>query len=223
MPRPRVTLHNLTSLDGRLDGFTPDVGLYYETAARLPQQAVLTGSGTLLAAAAAEGIDLSGADGARGNGPPPTDASLPWLVVVDSAGRVSRLDWLRGGPFWRDVVVLCSGTTPAGHLERLQRAGVEHLVLGAARVDLAAALTVLADRYGVADVRVDAGGSLNGALLAAGLVDRVSTVVAPVVAGSGAGSARPVAAATDREATLMRLTSVEQLRDGHVWLRYERR
>ena len=107
MPRPRVTLHNLTSLDGRLDGFTPDVGLYYETAARLPQQAVLTGSGTLLAAAAAEGIDLSGADAARGDGPPPTDASLPWLVVVDSAGRVSRLDWLRGRPFWRDVLVLC--------------------------------------------------------------------------------------------------------------------
>jgi hypothetical protein len=44
-----------------------------------------------------------------------------------------------------------------------------------------------------------------------------------VVAGSGAGSARPVAAATAREATPMRLTSVEQLRDGHVWLRYERR
>ena len=223
MPRPRVTLHNLTSLDGRLDGFTPDVELYYETAARLPHQAVLTGSGTLLAAAAVEGIDLSGVDGARGAGSPPAAASLPWLVIVDSAGRVSRLDWLRRRPFWRDVLVLCSETTPAGHLERLQRTGVQHLVLGAARVDLAAALTVLADRYGVADVRVDAGGSLNGALLAAGLVDRVSTVVAPVVAGSGDGSARPVAAATDREATLMRLTSVEHLRNGHVWLRHERR
>jgi 2,5-diamino-6-(ribosylamino)-4(3H)-pyrimidinone 5'-phosphate reductase len=216
-------LHNLTSLDGRLDGFTPDVELYYETAARLPHQAVLTGSGTLLAAAAVEGIDLSGVDRARGTGSPPADASRPWLVIVDSAGRVSRLDWLRRRPVWRDVLVLCSETTPAGHLERLQRTGVEHLVLGAARVDLAAALTVLADRYGVADVRVDAGGSLNGALLAAGLVDRVSTVVAPVVAGSGDGSARPVAAATDREATLMRLTSVEHLRNGHVWLRHERR
>ncbi len=130
MPRPRVTLHNLTSLDGRLDGFTPDVELYYETAARLPHQAVLTGSGTLLAAAAVEGIDLSGVDGARGTGSPPADASRPWLVIVDSAGRVSRLDWLRRRPVWRDVLVLCSETTPAGHLERLQRTGVEHLVLG---------------------------------------------------------------------------------------------
>ncbi len=162
MPRPRVTLHNLTSLDGRLDGFTPDVELYYETAARLPHQAVLTGSGTLLAAAAVEGIDLSGVDGARGTGSPPADASRPWLVIVDSAGRVSRLDWLRRRPVWRDVLVLCSETTPAGHLERLQRTGVEHLVLGAARVDLAAALTVLADRYGVADVRVDAGDRSTG-------------------------------------------------------------
>jgi riboflavin biosynthesis pyrimidine reductase len=63
----------------------------------------------------------------------------------------------------------------------------------------------------------------SGTLPAAGLVDRVSTVVAPVVAGSGAGTARPAVAATDRETTPMRLTSVEQLRDGHVWLRHERR
>lgn len=32
MDRPRVTIHNLISLDGRLDGFPADVGLYYELA-----------------------------------------------------------------------------------------------------------------------------------------------------------------------------------------------
>ena len=56
MDRPRVIIHNLISLDGRLDGFPADAGLYYEMASRLPHQAVLTGSGTMLAAAAA-GID----------------------------------------------------------------------------------------------------------------------------------------------------------------------
>ena len=62
MDRPRVVIHSLVSLEGRLDGFPADVGLYYELASRLPHQAVLTGSGTMLAAAASEGIDLSEED-----------------------------------------------------------------------------------------------------------------------------------------------------------------
>jgi 2,5-diamino-6-(ribosylamino)-4(3H)-pyrimidinone 5'-phosphate reductase len=48
--RPYVTIHNLISLDGCLEGFPADVGLYYELVGRLPHQAVLAGSGTLLAA-----------------------------------------------------------------------------------------------------------------------------------------------------------------------------
>lgn len=47
MNRPRVFIHSLASLDGCLDGFPADVGLYHEVAARLLHQAVLTGSGTL--------------------------------------------------------------------------------------------------------------------------------------------------------------------------------
>jgi hypothetical protein len=53
-----------------MDGFPADVGLYYELASRLPHQAVLTGSGTMLAAAASEGIDL--------------------LVIVDGQGNRQR-------------------------------------------------------------------------------------------------------------------------------------
>ena len=57
------------------------------------------------------------------------------------------------------------------------------------------------------------------------LTSIMSTTGQPGV-GAPADVAVPVLlapAATDREATPMRLTSVEQLRDDHVWLRYERR
>jgi hypothetical protein len=59
LDRPRVIIHNLIGLDGRLDGFPADAGLYYMMASRLPHQAVLTGSGTMLAVAVGQGIDLS--------------------------------------------------------------------------------------------------------------------------------------------------------------------
>jgi 2,5-diamino-6-(ribosylamino)-4(3H)-pyrimidinone 5'-phosphate reductase len=220
MDRPRVTIHNLISLDGRLDGFGADIGLYYELAGTFPQDAVLTTSTTLLAAAAADGIEMTGEDAVTGV--PLSDESLPWLVIVDSRGQLVRLNWLRSQPFWRDVLVLCSPITPVEHLDRLRRHHVTHLVTGADRVDLADALHQLADWFGVATVRVDAGGTLNGILLRTGLVDELSVVIAPHLVGTAAAHARHLVDgfATPDPATLTP-TSVEQLRDGHVWLRYK--
>ncbi|OGT24975.1 MAG: hypothetical protein A2Z17_00650 [Gammaproteobacteria bacterium RBG_16_66_13] len=45
-----MILHNAISLDGRLDGFNLDVGLYYEIAGRLGADAILSGSNTILTA-----------------------------------------------------------------------------------------------------------------------------------------------------------------------------
>jgi 2,5-diamino-6-(ribosylamino)-4(3H)-pyrimidinone 5'-phosphate reductase len=144
-------------------------------ASRLPHQAVLTGSGTMLATAAGQGIDLSEEDpeplpGIAASGPAAARDPRPLLVIVDGQGRVTRYAWLREQPFWRDVLVLCTAATPAGQLDRLRRHRVGHVVLGQDRVDLGGALRLLAQRHQVGAVRVD-GGGLNGALLQAGLAD----------------------------------------------------
>ena len=220
MDRPRVTIHNLTSLDGRLDGFVPDIGLYYELAAALPQDGVLTTSQTLLAAAAAGGIAMTGEDTVTEAAP--AGHALPWLVIVDSRGRLTRLDWLRRQPYWRDVMMLCAQVTSAEHLDRLRRYHVTHLVTGANQVDLSDALHRLADRFGVRTVRVDAGGTLNGVLLRAGLVDELSVVVAPALVGTAVAHPRHLVDGLDgTDPARLALSSVEQLRHGHVWLRYQ--
>jgi 2,5-diamino-6-(ribosylamino)-4(3H)-pyrimidinone 5'-phosphate reductase len=221
MDRPRVTIHNAVSLDGRLTGFPVDVGLYYQTAARLAQQAVLTTSATLLEAAAREGIDLVGEDPDEPVQPPAADDPRPWLVIVDGRGRLGRLGWLRGQPFWREVLVLGCAATPAEHLDRLRRHRIEHLVVGAGHVDLAAALHQLADRYRVREVRVDAGGTLNGLLLGAGLVDELSLVLVPELAGADqAAAVHLVEGLTSADAPRLTLAAVERLADSHLWLRY---
>ncbi len=224
MDRPRVTIHNLISLDGRLDGFPADVGLYYDLAARLPHQAILTGSATMLAAAASQGIDLTKEDPGPAPepvGPAAGEQDLPILVIVDGRGRLTRHAWLRGQPFWRDLVVLCSGATPASQLDRLRRHRIEHFVLGEDRVDLRAALRTLAELHHVAAVRVDAGGALNAALVRAGLVDELSVVVAPYLAASTIEGTRSlITAAAGRDTVPLELTTVERLAGGHVWLRY---
>jgi 2,5-diamino-6-(ribosylamino)-4(3H)-pyrimidinone 5'-phosphate reductase len=226
MDRPRVIIHNLTSLDGRLSGFPADVGLYYELAARLPHQAVLTGSGTMLAAAATQGIDMTQQDpdppAPRPQASPEETGAAPLLVVVDSRGQLTRYAWLRQQPFWRDLLVLCSATTPAAQLGRLRRHHVGHVILGTDRVDLAAALRMLASQHHISAVRVDAGATLNGALLRAGLADEISVVIAPYLAATAAsgGPQSWIAGRDDSAALGLGLTHVERLHNGHIWLRY---
>ncbi len=92
------------SLDGRLDGIPAEAGRYYEMTSRLPHQAVLTGSGTMLAAAASQGIDMSQEDpepspAVAMAGPAAAGDRRPLLVIVDSQGRLTRYAWLREQPF----------------------------------------------------------------------------------------------------------------------------
>lgn len=220
---PRVVLHNTVSVDGRLDWFTGDVGLYYELAGRWPAGAVLAGSNTILAAYQQEAAGLE----AETEEAPPADLtrdqSRPLLVVPDSRGRVRCWRWLRREPYWRDVVALCAGATPAAHLEYLRQQGVDCIVAGRERVDLRAALAELKARYGVELVRVDSGGLLNGVLLRAGLVDEVSVLINPTLVGGLSPRSLFVAPDLDSEAGVIRLRLVhfEQLSGDTVWLRYE--
>jgi 2,5-diamino-6-(ribosylamino)-4(3H)-pyrimidinone 5'-phosphate reductase len=203
-----MIVHTAVSLDGKIDGFDPDVGAYYDLIATWDEDATLCGSETILAAAP---------------DPDPPDATpmaaskdddRPLLAVVDSRGRVRSWNSLLAAGHWSEGIAFCSAKTPPEHLAYLERAGVEAAVLGDDRVDLGRALHELADR-GIATVRVDAGPTLNGLALRAGLVDELSLLVHPTIAGDG----RPF---VDRleTATRLRLIAEEKRGDGLVWLRY---
>jgi 2,5-diamino-6-(ribosylamino)-4(3H)-pyrimidinone 5'-phosphate reductase len=217
MARPHVVTHALLSADGRLEGFSPALDLYYGLAGRLRPDAILAGSGTILAAADAAGVDLSAEEASEAAAEsPPADSSLPLLVIVDSRGRVPRFEWLRSAGYWRDVLVLGSERTPSEHRQRLRAVGVGLRIFGGDRVDLAAALRDLRENQGIRAARVDAGPGLNTALVTAGLVDEVSVLVAPHLVGHG----RTLLDGSARSARDLRLISAEQQAKGHVWLRY---
>ena len=216
---PRVVLHNAASVDGRIDWFTPDIGRFYELASRWQEDAILAGSDTILAA--------EGADEDEDPSEPPRnesdDDSRPLLVVPDSRGRVRNWQFLRQQPYWRDVVALCSRSTPSAHFEYLEQRHIDRIVAGDDHVDLRAALEELNVRYDVQVVRVDSGGTLNGVLLRAGLVDEVSVLIHPSLVGGT--TPRSIFRAPDLASAdgviQLRLAHVEQLEGELVWLRYE--
>lgn len=214
---PRVVLHVEASLDGRIDFIDPDVGRFYALAARIGEDAILTGADTLL-----EGEGLPAQDDAEP--PAPRASGGPLFVVTDSRCRFDRWNWLRAQPYWRDAVALVADASPAEGVARLERLGVTAIVAGRERVDLRAALASLAERFAVRTVRVDSGGALSGALVRAGLVDEVSVLLEPLLVGGRTPRTflRGPDPSAPGEVLPLRLEAVEQLPDGVVWLRYVR-
>ena len=91
------------------------------------------------------------------------------------------------------------------------------IVAGQDKVDLAAALTALADR-GLSLVNCEGGPHLLGQLAAAGLLDELTLTVSPLLAGPGAGPGRIIAGPAFA-ASRMTLTQV-LAEDGFLFCRY---
>ena len=200
--RPTVVLHVAVSLDGSTAGFEPDVGRFYELAATWREDVTLTGADTVLAQEAAL---------TRAEQPGPAPAG-PVLAVVDGRGRVRAWQALRDAGYWSDVVAVHSTSTAP------RRHGLPEIVAGCDRVDLAAVLLALGERYRARTVRVDSGGALNGALLDAGVVDEVSLLVHPVIADATAR--RPWHGGGPVASRALTLVAAETLPGGLVWMRH---
>ena len=211
--RRRVIIHNAVSLDGRVTGFEVNMARYYALVSTWKEDATLCGSGTILAAP--EGRVREKDEGVPKREMDPKD-KRPLLVVADSRGRVRCWSMLLGAGFWRDGVALCSQRTTNRHIEYLRRRGVSRIITGDKRVNLAKALPTLRTRYSIKTIRVDSGGTLNAALLRAGLVDELSLLVHPVLAGT---AARPLFADAESLKRSFRLFHQERLPGGLVWLR----
>jgi 2,5-diamino-6-(ribosylamino)-4(3H)-pyrimidinone 5'-phosphate reductase len=203
-----------------MDWFTPNIGQYYELASQWKEDATLVGSDTLISAP--EPIPPEGEDAFQSPEPTPGDTRA-LLVVPDSRGRIRAWHYWRKLPYWRDVLVLVSRSTPPDYLEYLQTRCVNYLTMGDDHVDLRAALEMLNARYGVKVVRVDSGGILNGVLLRAGLVDEVSVLVSPTLVGGTSPRSifRAPDLTTDKGVIPLKLIHVEKLDGDTVWLRYE--
>lgn len=221
MKKPRVILFNSVSLDGRMDTGAGEIemGIYYQTAAFWKPDAMLSGSATILAA-------LQGQDDVPGEADPSTKElhplAVPYLVVADSRGQIRRWRTLQAQPYWKQVIALCSQSTPGSFLAELDNAGVPYLVHGEDRIDFSQALPDLNARYGIETIRVDSGGVLNGVLLSCGLVDEVSLLIWPSLAGSGARLFYdPPQSASPQGIIRLKLTHLEEMDGGPLWVRYE--
>jgi len=184
---PEVIIHNSVSLDHAVTGFEVDLGLHYGALLALEPGAVLAGSTT-----AKTGIEIfmdinepeTEADRHRPVMRP--DDRRPLCVIVDSRGVLKDLlHFYRKMEHTRDVVVLVSEATPEDYLDYLRKRDYPFIRCGRERVDLKAALRELGERFGITRVVSDSGPDLNNVLIRERIVDMISLIVHPVIAGNG--------------------------------------
>lgn len=183
--RPAIAINMVTSVDGKaaLGGGAATLGSALDhllmRAIRAAHDAVLIGAGTLRA----EPVDprvgprWREARARRGQSPEP-------LAVLLSASGVAPLDrryfkW----PDVRRVVVVGSEAPRARQAALANQADV--LLAPTPLPDPAWVTRALADHYGVRRLLIEGGASVNGAFVAAGLVDELFWTLAPTLVGGG--------------------------------------
>jgi len=204
---PYVRVKLAASLDGRTALANGESRWITSSAARKDAQygrarssVILTGVGTILADDPALNVRI------------PESDRQPLRVVLDSRLRTPSDSRVIN----REGAVLVIGIQEdAQRRESLQRQGVEVQLVPArdARPDLSAVLSLLASR-GTNEVWVEAGATLAGAFIAAGLFDELVLYLAPTLLGP---DARPLANLAPLhelgERLQLRFTSIRQVGD----------
>jgi len=174
--RPWVVVNMIASVDGAtaVEGRSGALGGPADRivfgALRAVADAVLVGAGTVRA-------ERYGPVRARGDRPPARVAVVTASGDLDPSLRL----FTEADPASPPPLVLTSDACPAPRRAALE-AVAEVVVAGEQRVDLGRALTHLADR-GASVVLAEGGPSLNGQLVADGLVDEWCLTLAPTLVG----------------------------------------
>ena len=221
---PHVILYSAVSLDGRITGFNADVELYYDLASRWDIDAVLMGSNTVLTGFGAEPGEI-GEENLESmvNREKDPEDSRPFLVIPDSKGQIRIWNELFKMPYLRDIIVLCSKSTPEEYINFLNERNIDYLIAGDKQVDLKDAMKRLNSEYGINSIRVDSGGILNGVLLNEGLVDEIHVLIHPELVGSiNKGSIFISKDLNPLNDTIkLKLAHIDKLKDDIIWIKYD--
>jgi 2,5-diamino-6-(ribosylamino)-4(3H)-pyrimidinone 5'-phosphate reductase len=144
-----------------------------------------------------------------------------WHVLVDGRGRC-RSGYKGTENEGGHVLHLASCAAPPEYLAFLRGERIPYLVGGQVHADLVGALRKLRGVLGVRALRLWGGGTLNGVMLRAGLIDEVHLILKPALIG---GRRTPTLVdcddlAADERPAALELLSARPQEGGFVWLHY---
>lgn len=228
--RPHVIVHTLQSIDGRLAGdfLARTDGLADEYAAirrDLDPDCVIYGA--TMAAQLLPNIHPGRETRVRRPVPPgdfvAQETDFP-IAIVDPEGTLSFDDPFGVlGDLEGHLVQLLREDVNPGYLSYLRSVGVSYVLAGRGGFDPVRAVEKLGELFGVYRALLMGGGHTDGSFAAAGCVDELSLVVAPVAeVRSGRSSLFETVRGLHPEPISFQLAEVRQLPSSGVWLHYLR-
>jgi len=221
--RPYIICHMLSSVDGKIDGdalrAVTGSGEYEATGAMLKGDAWVCGRTTMQQHFAEEELFVSALN--KPAGPQSVYVARrakSYAVSIDTTGK---LRWSGSDIDGDHLICVVSERVPEDYLSMLRKKEISYIVTGATSVDLARAVDLLGEHFGIKTLLLEGGGHINGAFLEAHLVDEVSILVVPGIDGR-----RDIPAVFDgvnpaiKEAVPLKLRSVEQRKNDALWIRY---
>lgn len=231
MTRPNVICHMMSTVDGRLvvERYTPPFdgkpieevgGVYFELASKFDVQALIVGRKTAPQMVSGTVAVANDAPTAK----PETHVgrkAARYFVILDPSGS---LQYEAGDVQGDAIIAILSEKVSDRYLATLRSREISYIFAGPDGSDLARALDVLSETFGVGFALLQGGGIINGAFLKAGLIDELSLVLYPGIDGlSGAPSIFEYKGEPNElpaEGQALEFKSAETLDNGCVWLRY---
>jgi 2,5-diamino-6-(ribosylamino)-4(3H)-pyrimidinone 5'-phosphate reductase len=221
--RPYVICHMVPSVDGRIvtrDWPLPQgiLAEYERTAASFEADAWIIGRISMEPYAGKARLPTA----ARGARLPRTDfVARPdapsYAIAIDSGGK---LRWESGAIDGEHAVTVLTEQVPDHYLAFLRSRGVSYLFAGKSRIDVPTVLRKLRSRFGIRRLLLEGGGKMNGSFLAAGVIDELSVLIAPVADGGVGTPTLFDAREGPGPARHLKLVSVERRRGDLLWVRY---
>ena len=221
--RPYVICHMLASVDGKIDGAVLRAvtasGEYEVTGAMLKGDAWVCGRTTMQQHFAEKELFVSALN--KPSGPQSVYVARRAKSYAVSIDTVGKLRWADNDIDGDHLICVVSERVPEDYLSMLREKGISYIVTGATSVDLARAVDLLGEHFGIKTLLLEGGGHINGAFLEAHLVDEVSILLVPGIDGR-----RDIPAVFDgvnpaiKEAVPLKLISVEQRKNDTLWIRY---
>lgn len=182
---PKLIIHNSISIDGSTTGFEANIKVHYGILSSYQPDAMIVGSNTAKAGTQFFCEKIPPEDKSDFLKPEiqPDDPRAYWMIA-DSRGILEgMMHVFRRSEYSKDVIVLVSEKTPEAYINYLKERNYDFIRAGPDRVDIRQALEIANERYGFKLVVSDSGGVLNSILLEHELVEEISLIISPEIAG----------------------------------------
>ena len=223
MNRPYIISHMMTSLDGRIDcGMTaklPGVEEYYAALNKLNLTATLSGRVTAQLEMAKKGeFEAKNKEPLNAEKFSKKISAKEYSIAVDTKGSL----------LWQEhsqvpLIIITSEAVAKEYLAYLDERNISWIACGKERINLAKAMEILAEEFGVKRLGIVGGGTINAGFLNEGLLDEISILLAPGIDGRKGMTAVFAGLPMETEPISLKLKNVAQYDSGALWLQYQTR